>query len=499
MSFLYDCDCDDCKTQNQTLAFDKNRFKGVLNSVEKAFKQLHKKGNYKPEDIGNTKAYKDLIKETSGILNGAISDNDIPEAMLRSLKVDTFIFSGLKTNAQLAEASQLLLTNDGKIKSFSAFSKDVESIKTNYNQNYLEAEYQFAVSSSQSAGNWANISNDYDLQYRTAGDDRVRDSHDALRDVTLPSDDAFWLSYYPPNGWRCRCTAVQVRKGKYEVSDSAKSITKAETATSQIGKDGKNKLAIFRFNPGAQKVVFPPTHPYTKVAGADKVRKELKKQDSINIADFIKGDEPTNKEIKNILMSYAKLSPEDFRNGLDDIKILKSRSYMMQHSMSYSDKTGKWVGGSKITMSSHEFSSIKFNPLEEFKGGLAAIKSGKKMTFNQEYSFESLWHEILHAKTQTAPRKLSPVGIKNMETVNQFCARHTYPDFIKKLGGEAIHQTEILEKGYGYQGWINDFRAKLKTYGIDEKQAVKDFMPHLMSDYSSIGSKVNEYFIANAK
>lgn len=273
---MYDCDCDDCKTQSQTLAFDKDKFKGILKSVETAFKQLHKNGNYKPEDVGSTKAYKDLVAQTNGILSGAISDNDIPDAMLKSLKVDTFIFSGLKTNAQLAEASQLLLTDDGKVKSFSAFSKDVESIKTNYNQNYLEAEYQFAVSSSQSAGNWANISNDYDLQYRTAGDDRVRDSHNALRDTTLPTDDAFWLSYYPPNGWRCRCTAVQVRKGKFEVSDSEKSIAKADTASTQIGKDGKNKLAIFRFNPGAQKVVFPPAHPYTKVAGADKVKKELK-------------------------------------------------------------------------------------------------------------------------------------------------------------------------------------------------------------------------------
>ena len=121
------------------------------------------------------------------------------------------------------------------------------------------------------------------------------------------------------------------------------------------------------------------------------------------------------------------------------------------------------------------------------------------MTFKQEYAFESLWHEILHAKTKTPPLRLSPVGVKNMETINQFCARHTYPDFIKKLGGEATHQNEILDKGYGYEGWINDFRSKLKIYEIDEKQAVKDLMPSLMEDYGSIGKKVNDYFIANTK
>ncbi|MDA6068008.1 phage head morphogenesis protein [Flavobacterium sp. AC] len=196
--------------------------------------------------------------------------------MSNSLKKDTFIFSQLKTNAQLFEASQLLLTEDNTIKSFSQFSKDIQGIKENYNQNYLEAEYQFAVSSAQSAANWANISEDYDLQYRTANDSKVRDSHARLHDITLPSDDPFWISYYPPNGWRCRCTAVQVRKGKYKASDSKKASTQGDKATSKIDKDGKNKLAIFRFNPGMTKKVFPPEHPYNKVKGAKEI-KSMKK------------------------------------------------------------------------------------------------------------------------------------------------------------------------------------------------------------------------------
>ncbi|MWB92976.1 hypothetical protein GON26_01250 [Flavobacterium sp. GA093] len=476
-----------------------NKFKGVLKTVEKAFKKLHQNGKYTPEDLLKTKEYKNLIKETSSVFESAILDNDIPEAMLKSLKEDIFIFSGLKTHAQLFEASSLLLTDENKKKSFSQFSKDVSKIKENYNQNYLEAEWQFAGSSAQSAANWADVSSDYDLQYRTASDDKVRDSHAILHNVTLAADDVFWIYYYPPNGWRCRCLAIMVRKGKFDVSDSKKSIANGEKATSQIGKDGKNKLAIFRFNPGLTKKIFPPEHPYTKVKGAKAVVKELKKENTIDLADFIKGEDPTNNEMKAILLKYADISPEDFRRGLDDVKFLKSTSYMMQHAMYHNRNSGEWVGGSIITLSSHEFSSIKFNPLEEFRGGLAAIKSGKKMTFNQEYSFESLWHEILHAKTKTPPKKLSTIGTKNMETVNQFVARHTYPDFIKKLGGEAIHQKEILENGYGYKSWITDFRANLKNRKIDEKKAAKHLMPFLMEDYSTIGSKVTKYLNENTK
>lgn len=476
-----------------------SKFKGVLKAAEKALKKLHENGKYSPEDLAKTKEYKNLINETSSIYESAIIDNDMPEAMSKSLKNDVFIFSGLKTHAQLFEASRLLLNQDNKMKSFSEFSKDIKKIKEDYNQNYLEAEYQFAVSSAQSAANWANISDDYDLQYRTANDDKVRASHAILHNITLPASDAFWISFYPPNGWRCRCTAAQVRKGKYEQSDSKKSIANGEKATTQIDKDGKNKLAIFRFNPGMTKKVFPPEHPYTKVKGAKAAIKDLQQPDTINLADFIKGEAPTNKEMKAVLMKYAELSTGDFRRGLEDVKFLKSTSYMMQHAMYHNRNSGQWVGGSIITLSSHTFSSIKFNPLEEFRSGLAAIKSGKKMTFNQEYSFESLWHEILHAKTKTSPGKLSPVGVKNMETVNQFVARHTYPEFIKKLGGEAIHQKEILENGYGYKSWITDFRENLKSRNIDEKKAAKDLMPFLMEDYSTIGSKVVGYLKENTK
>lgn len=278
LRFLYDCDCDGCKSlPDQINLAEKGEVKRFLTAVEKAFKKLHSVGKYDAKDLGKIKEYGALVKETANIFNEALTDNDIPEEMLKSLKTDIFIFSGLKTHSELLEASRLLLTEDEKLKSFSQFSKDTEKLKSDYNDNYLEAEYQFAVTSSQMAGKWANISSDYDLQYRTAGDDRVRVSHKALHDITLPADDAFWISYYPPNGWRCRCTALEVRKGKYAKSDTKKAIAEGEKATSQIDKDGKNKLEIFRFNPGQKKVVFPPAHPYHKTEGAKAAKKEIQK------------------------------------------------------------------------------------------------------------------------------------------------------------------------------------------------------------------------------
>lgn len=476
-------------------------FKQLLNAAEKAFKQLHKNKGYKPEDLAKEKAYKDLIDKTYGVFDSAITDNVVDGELLRALQEDTFLFSGLKTHAQLNEASILLLDDEGKIKSWEAFSKDFENINSNYNQNYLEAEYQYATGAALMASKWSELSdnNRYNLQYRTAGDSRVRQEHEVLHNTTLPKNDPFWDSYYPPNGWRCRCTVVEVLKSKYEESDSEKAIAKGESATSQIGKDGKNKLEIFRFNPGKQKVIFPPKHPYTLIKGVKQAKTSIDKikepTDEINLSELIKGSEPTNKEVKDIMLKYAKLFPDDFRNGLEDFKFLKSSGYLMQHSMSYSPRTGEWVGASRISISTNDFKSIGFNPAQELKSGLGAIKRGEKLTFNQEYAFESLWHEILHAKTKTKPIQLSTFQKQNMETINQFVARHTYDKFLERLGGKSTNKTEILENGYGYSSWITAFRNRIKESGKTEEKALEFFTPHLMSDYPSMGLRIREFFI----
>lgn len=277
LSSLYECGCDDCRTKINLAADPKGKdFKSVLKAAENAFKYLHEKGGYKAEDI-NDKPYQKLISETNNVLSEGLRDNVIPPAMMAKMENDTFIFSGLKTHAQLLEANSFLRDEKGQIRSFDAFAYEFNKVNEKYNQNYLEAEHSFALRSSQMAANWAATDPDgrYNLQYRTANDDRVRENHRALQDITLPKEDSFWLSYYPPNGWRCRCTAVEVRKSKFELSDSEKAIQAGEKATSQIGKDGKNKLEIFRFNPGAEQKVFPPKHPYNKVKDADVVKEKL--------------------------------------------------------------------------------------------------------------------------------------------------------------------------------------------------------------------------------
>ena len=221
----------------------------------------------------------DMVRETYRIIREAMDagvvDNVIPAAMARKLDNSAFLFSGFKTAQELKEASLLLREKDGTVKGFSRFLTDIRRIDANYNVRYLEAEYNFAVSSAQMAASWAEVSQDgdrYDLQYRTAGDDHVREEHRPLNGVTLPPSNDFWRYYYPPNGWNCRCTAVQVLKGKYPTSDDKQAIQAGDRMTDTP------KKRIFRFNPGIDGQLFPPKHPYYKLSkeAAGQVKKAVK-------------------------------------------------------------------------------------------------------------------------------------------------------------------------------------------------------------------------------
>lgn len=53
-------------------------------------------------------------------------------------------------------------------------------------------------------------------QYKTAGDGHVRESHAAMQDRVYAADDPIWDVWYPPNGFRCRCTVVSLSERQVE-------------------------------------------------------------------------------------------------------------------------------------------------------------------------------------------------------------------------------------------------------------------------------------------
>ena len=231
--------------------------KGFKDAMKAVFNQ---KGSSFSIDIMADENVQSLIEAHTSVLDRNLQRLEMSDLMRQRLTRSNYIFSGLKTFHELNEAFPSLLDENGNKKTFERFLNDVRKIDETYNSNYLRAEYNFVQASAEMAAKWEGFMEDgdrYYLQYRTQHDDKVRPAHAALDRVTLPPSDSFWESYYPPNGWNCRCTVVQVLKRKYEPTPHDEAMSLGEEALQT------DKKGIFRFNSGKEQKTVPDYNPYT--------------------------------------------------------------------------------------------------------------------------------------------------------------------------------------------------------------------------------------------
>ncbi len=236
----------------------KSELTGKFNKMMKGL--FRQKGAQLDINILTSDEAQEFITTHAGVLDAGFQKVEMSDKMRERLTRSNYIFSGIKTFHELNEAFPSMLDENGNKKTFERFLNDVQKINDTYNANYLHAEYNFVQASATMAAKWEQFQQDgdqYYLQYRTAKDDKVRPEHAALDGVTLPPSDSFWDTYYPPNGWNCRCNVVQVRKQKYPITEHNEAMSRGEEAMNG------QKYNIFRFNSGKQGKAIPDYNPYT--------------------------------------------------------------------------------------------------------------------------------------------------------------------------------------------------------------------------------------------
>lgn len=228
---------------------------------ERAARHIYKRRRFDASMISDT-PIRDVIKATHEVITQGLKQGleyEVPEEVLYALDNNAYVFCGFKAYNSLREVGLALTTDEGEIKPYQQFLAEVRQIDAKYNRHYLEAEYDHAVGSAMMASKWVNQAgrgDKYYLQYRTAADSAVRPAHQRLEGITLPSSDPFWESYYPPNGWRCRCDVVEVLREDYKPTDSEEASKLGDTVLTT------NKERMFAFNPGKELRLYPDKHPY---------------------------------------------------------------------------------------------------------------------------------------------------------------------------------------------------------------------------------------------
>ena len=82
----------------------------------------------------------------------------------------------------------------------------------------FETIYRTQLQQAFAAGRWNAIRDPavqdilWGFEYVTVGDDRVRPEHAILDGMRLPKEDPRWNTLWPPNGFNCRCSTIEIFK-----------------------------------------------------------------------------------------------------------------------------------------------------------------------------------------------------------------------------------------------------------------------------------------------
>lgn len=95
---------------------------------------------------------------------------------------------------------------------FNDFQKLIAESEIILPKHYLDNVFRTNIQSAYGHGRWQQQQKNKEkrpyLMYSAINDSRVRPAHLALDRIILPIDHPFWLTHYPPLGFRCRCTVI---------------------------------------------------------------------------------------------------------------------------------------------------------------------------------------------------------------------------------------------------------------------------------------------------
>lgn len=130
---------------------------------------------------------------------------------MRQMATTVSFLSSLEQVESVINSLNKTLANGGTFQDFQKLVADAEIVLP---KHYLDNVFRTNIQNAYGYGRWVqqerNKSSRPYLMYSAIEDSRVRPSHLALNRIVRHIDDPFWLTHYPPLGFRCRCTVLAI-------------------------------------------------------------------------------------------------------------------------------------------------------------------------------------------------------------------------------------------------------------------------------------------------
>ncbi|MGE8653496.1 MAG: phage minor head protein [Acinetobacter gandensis] len=133
----------------------------------------------------------------------------------RQMATTVSFLSSLEQVETVIKSLNKTLANGG---TFNDFQKLIAESEIILPKHYLDTVFRTNIQSAYGHGRWQqqnrNKAKHPYLMYSAIDDSRVRPAHLALNRIVLPIDHPFWLTHYPPLGFRCRCTVIALTEAQ---------------------------------------------------------------------------------------------------------------------------------------------------------------------------------------------------------------------------------------------------------------------------------------------
>lgn len=207
------CNADNLFTLSHKRRVQLNKELNVTGVVDRAITQIYddrKVDKGTQQDLFKT-LYQPLKEAVNEGFTGKIEYGTPNYEMLKNLQTNTAVFSIFKSHALVKEIAGLLKDSSGNLRTKEDFKREALKVDNTYRVQHLETEYDTAVRASRMASVWMDAQKSKRLypNAKYVRSKAAKPSEDHLQYVGIirPLDDPFWSAHWPPNRYRCQCSA----------------------------------------------------------------------------------------------------------------------------------------------------------------------------------------------------------------------------------------------------------------------------------------------------
>ena len=186
--------------------------------------------------------------------------DDVPDEFINQLRTNNAIWSAFRTHRMQNDIAAKLFDEDGKLKKFEQWVKDIKGMTSHYVGPWLRTEYNTAILRAHQAADWKHFVDEQDVFPNIRWMPTTSPQQDPLhqqyweKKLTLPVNHPFWEKHHPGDRWNCKCSLQQTDE---PVNDEV--IKDFYPVPQQAGLEN---------NPGEDGKIFSNSHPYVAKAYA---------------------------------------------------------------------------------------------------------------------------------------------------------------------------------------------------------------------------------------